>query len=296
MVEAPPLPPGWSGKLWALTAGVEAAAAEAPAFYWFTDADVVHGPDVLARLVAKAEAEERDLVSLMVRLRVQRFWERWLVPAFVFFFQMLYPFPAINNPGKPAAGAAGGCILLRRERFEAAGGFRAIKDALIDDCSLAARVQAAGGRLWLGLAENSHSLRGAEGLAPLWRMVKRTAFAQLHFSPLLLAGTMLALAVIFLAPPVVAALAIVTGQAAPAAIALAAWAVMTAAYAPTLRYYGRPVREGLALPAIALVYTAMTLHSALDHWRGHGSAWKGRQYRAGGEQAPASLEAVKRDG
>jgi len=296
VIAAPALAAGWSGKLWALSAGIDSAAAERPDFYWFTDADIVHGPEVLARLAAKAESESRDLVSLMVRLRVQRFWERRLVPAFVFFFQMLYPFPAVNDPQTPAAGAAGGCILLRRRVYEAAGGFAAIKTALIDDCALAGAVQSAGGRLWLGLAEESHSLREAEGLAPLWRMIKRTAFAQLHYAPLRLAGTVIGLALAFLAPPVLAVTAAVIGEPVAAGIAAAAWLAMAAAYAPTLRYYARPGIEGLLLPAIALVYTAITLHSALEHWRGRGSAWKGRAYRADGPAGALNLEGARRDG
>jgi len=286
IVSAPPLPAGWSGKLWALETGVSTAAGEAPDFYWFTDADIVHGPEVLARLVAKAEDEARDLVSLMVRLRTTSFWERALIPAFVFFFQMLYPFPAVNDPLRRTAGAAGGCMLARREIFERTGAFAAIKDALIDDCTLAARIRDAGGRLWLGLAEESRSLRAWEGLAPLWRMVKRTAFVQLGYSPPLLLGTIAGLAIVYLFPPLGLAPAIVIGAWPAAACALGAWLAMVAAYAPTLRYYGRPAADAFALPAIAALYAAMTIHAAIDHWRGRGSAWKGRAYGAGADGRP----------
>ena len=278
LVPAPPLAPGWSGKLWALHAGIERAKTDAPAFYWFTDADIVHGPDVLRRLVAKAETDGRDLVSLMVRLNCERVWERLLVPAFVFFFQMLYPFRAVNDPASKVAGAAGGCVLLRRSALEAAGGFAAMRDALIDDCTLAARVQGSGGRLWLGLAEDSRSLRTAQGLASLWRMVKRTAFVQLDYSAWRLLGTVLGLGVTFLAPPVVAALATVSGDWPAAALAATTWIAMAMAYRPTLAEYDRSAPEGLALPLAALLYTAMTIHAAIDHWRGRGSGWKGRAY------------------
>jgi len=280
LVSAPPLAAGWSGKLWALQAGVERAKAQAqaPEFYWFTDADIVHGPHVLRRLVVKAELDGRDLVSLMVRLNCTRFWERLLVPAFVFFFQMLYPFPAVNDPASKVAGAAGGCVLLRRRIFESAGGFAAMRDALIDDCTLAARVQAAAGRLWLGLADDSRSLRAAEGLASLWHMVKRTAFVQLDYSAWRLLGTVLGLGVTFLAPPVVAALAIVSTHWPAAALAAMTWIAMAMSYRPSLAEYDRPALEGLLLPAVALLYSAMTIHAAIDHWRGRGSGWKGRAY------------------
>lgn len=278
ILAAPPLAPNWSGKLWALQAGIAQAAAAAPEFYWFTDADIVHGPQVLHRLVAKAETDGRDLVSLMVRLHCERFWERLLVPAFVFFFQMLYPFAAVNDPASKIAGAAGGCVLLRRSVYEASGGIAAMRDALIDDCTLAARVQAVGGRLWLGLAEDSRSLRATDGLASLWRMVKRTAFVQLDYSAWRLLGTVLGLALTFLAPPVVAALGLVIAAWPAAVLSLAIWIAMALAYRPTLAEYGRPVAAGLILPFVALLYTAMTVHAAIDHWRGRGSGWKGRAY------------------
>lgn len=286
IVAAPPLAPGWTGKLWALQQGVQAAdASGAPDVYWFTDADIVHGPQVLRGLAAKAAADDRDLVSLMVRLRTESFWERWIVPAFIFFFQMLYPFPAVNDPHDRTAAAAGGCILIRRTALDRAGGIAALKDALIDDCTLAAKVQAAGGRLWLGLADDSRSLRGAETLGPLWRMVKRTAFTQLNYSPLLLFGTLLGLAVTFLAPPLVLTAALLGGDLPAAALAALAYALMALAYRPTLRDYRRPAAEAVGLPVVAALYTAMTLQSALDHWRGRGSDWKGRAYARAGDAA-----------
>lgn len=285
ILSAPALQSGWTGKLWALHHGVDAAGVEAR-FLWLTDADIIHDRDVLARLVSKADGPARcDLVSLMVRLRVKSFWERWLVPAFIFFFQMLYPFRAVNDPQSKVAGAAGGCILVDRAMLEKAGGIMAMKDALIDDCTLASQVQKAGGRLWLGLADSSHSARGADSLWPLWRMVKRTAFTQLHYSAVLLVGTILGLALVFLVPPVFLVVGLVIGLEIGVwwvfILSLVALAAMCVAYAPTLRHYGRPILDCLALPIIATLYMAMTVHSAVDYWRGHGSQWKGRSYGAG---------------
>jgi hopene-associated glycosyltransferase HpnB len=277
---APPLRAGWTGKLAALQAGI--AEAGTPDFYWFTDADVVHAPGTLRALVAQAETRGRDMVSLMVLLNAVRFWERLLIPAFVFFFQMLYPFRAVNDSRASVAGAAGGCILLRRTALERAGGLAAIRDALIDDCALAGAVKRAGGRLWLGLTTTSRSLRAADGLTPLWRMVQRTAFTQLRYSYLLLTGTLAGLALLFLVPP----LAVLAGS--PAAWpGAAAWVLMAAAYAPTLRLYGLHPVQGLALPLVGGLYGAMTASSALAHAGGRGGGWKGRHYAA--SAGPANL-------
>lgn len=282
VLAAPPLAPGWTGKLHALETGVAASDTE---FLWFTDADIVHGPDILRRLVARALAEDRDLASLMVRLHVESRWERLLIPAFIFFFQMLYPFPAVNDPHNRTAGAAGGCILIRRAALTRAGGLAALADALIDDCTLARRVQDSGGRLWLGLGESSFSLRKAEGLAPLWAMVKRTAFTQLGHSALLLAGTLVGLALVFLAPPLVTIAGLLAVSPPLVLLGLAGQAAMALAIRPTLRLYGRPAAEGLLLPFVATLYMAMTVDSALARWRGTGSNWKGRAYSARGKGA-----------
>lgn len=282
VLAAPPLAPGWTGKLHALETGVAASDTE---FLWFTDADIVHGPDILRRLVARALAEDRDLASLMVRLHVESRWERLLVPAFIFFFQMLYPFPAVNDPHNRIAGAAGGCILIRRAALARAGGLAALADALIDDCTLARKVQESGGRLWLGLGESSFSLRKAEGLAPLWAMVKRTAFTQLGHSVLLLAGTLVGLALVFLAPPLVTIAGLIALSPPLVLLGLAGQAAMVLAIRPTLRLYGRPAAEGLLLPFVAALYMAMTVDSALARWRGAGSTWKGRAYSARGKGA-----------
>lgn len=287
VVQAPPLPPGWSGKLWALHAGIAGAQRAAPGATWLllTDADIVHAPDTLRRLVSLAEGRGLALASLMARLDARGRWGGLLVPAFVFFFQMLYPFPWVNRPGHPVAGAAGGCVLIRRDALEQIGGIAAIRGALIDDCTLAARVKRGPPRraIWLGLADREVvSRRDNRRLATLWRMVARTAFTQLGHSMPLLAGTLAGLALVFLAPPLMLVAGVVGAGWWTALAGALAWAAMAAAYAPTLRLYGRPAWHGLALPLAAALYGAMTLSSAVDHWRGRGGAWKGRTYSRGG--------------
>ncbi len=274
VLKAPPLGPGWTGKLNALNAGVTAAG---DTLLWFTDADIVHAPDVLQRLVAQMETRDRDLVSLMVRLNCVSFWEKFLVPAFVYFFQMLYPFRAVNDDRSAIAGAAGGCVLLRRVALERAGGLAAIRGAVIDDCALAQAIKRSGGRLWLGLADTSRSLRDAATLGPLWRMVARTAFTQLRHSWLLLAGAVAGLTLLFFVP-VLAALSLAHGAMPVMLFGLGAWALMAISYAPTLRTYGVPIAAGIALPVAAGLYTAMTVASAVAHLQGRGAAWKGRHY------------------
>jgi len=278
-MSAPELQPGWTGKLSALNAGVNTATADSPSTYvWFTDADIVHAPDTLRRLVSMAETRARDLVSLMVRLHCVTFWEKAVIPAFVYFFQMLYPFRAVNDDRASMAAAAGGCVLLRREALERAGGIAAIRGALIDDCALAKAVKTTGGRLWLGLADGSHSLRTAAGLDDLWKMVKRTAFTQLHYSYVLLAGTTVGMALIFLAPPVLALTCYWQDEPLAALAAGLAWVLMAMSYGPTLAAYGLPSWMGFTLPATAALYAAMTVDSGLAYRRGQGGAWKGRHY------------------
>ncbi|WP_406087555.1 glycosyltransferase [Kitasatospora purpeofusca] len=274
----PPLPPGWTGKLWAVRHGVELAGADAE-YLLLTDADIAHGPDSLAELVAAAEANRLDLVSQMARLRVETGWERLIVPAFVYFFAQLYPFRWSNRPGSRTAAAAGGCSLVRREALERAGGVAAIRGAVIDDVSLARAVKATGGRTWLGLAEQVDSVRPYPRLAQLWRMVSRSAYAQLRHSPVLLLGTVLGLTLVYLVPPV-AVLAGVAAGAWPVAVAGgAAWALMTGTFVPMLRYYRQPAAAALLLPFTAALYLLMTVDSAVQHWRGRGAAWKGRTYK-----------------
>jgi hopene-associated glycosyltransferase HpnB len=267
------LPPGWTGKVWAMRQGVAYAASEPepPDFFLFTDADIAYAPDSLPRLVSGAVARKTVLTSLMVKLRCQSMAERLLIPAFVFFFQKLYPFAWVNDPARRTAAAAGGCMLVRRGALERAGGLDAIRDALIDDCALAA-VMKPQGPIWLGLTADVHSLRAYPTLSEIRRMVARSAYAELRYSPLRLAGAVLGLALTYLAPPLLAVFADGTAQ----ALAAAAWALMTLAYLPTLRFYGLSPLWSLALPAVAAIYLGYTIDSALQHWQGRGGAWKGR--------------------
>lgn len=282
VVSAPPLAKGWTGKLSALNAGVEEAMRFAPEaeFLWFTDADIVHAPQTLARLVAKA-ATERDLVSLMVRLHCRAFWEKLLIPAFVFFFQMLYPFRAVNADPSRVGGAAGGCILVRRTALEEIGGLQVVKGALIDDCALAEVLRRGGYRLWLGLADGSHSLRVYHGLADLWEMVARTAYTQLRYSPLLLLGSLVGLAVTFLLPPLLFLTMSFHGNSVAGLFGAGAWLLMALAYRPTWQSYGGSIAGTLSLPIAAGLYAAMTISSAWRHWRGAGGQWKERAYNFG---------------
>ncbi len=276
------LPPGWLGKPWALSEGLREADATAPdaPYVWLTDADIDHDPRNLRRLVAKAEAEDLDQVSQMVILRSEGFWARLLIPAFVFFFQKLYPFAWINDHRRDVAGAAGGCVLLRRQALAAAGGFAVIKDALIDDCTLARaianRARPGGGRLFLALTDAAESLRPYEGLSGVWRMVARSAYTQLRYSPLLLLGTLIGMALLYVLAPAVALTFPWHGALLPAALSLLVWAMMAGAFLPTLRLYRQPPAFALLLPLAGSLYAAMTLDSALAHWRGRGGAWKGR--------------------
>jgi len=265
--------PGWTGKLWAMRQGLSAieAGAAAPEFVLFSDADIAYAPHVLARLVAIARARNSVLTSLMVKLRCESLAERWLVPAFVFFFQMLYPFGWVNDVRRRTAAAAGGCMLVRRDTLVAAGGLEALRGALIDDCALAA-IMKREGPIWLGLTESVRSLRAYPAFADIRRMVARSAFAELRYSALRLAGAVAGMALVYLAPPLLALFA----RGAAQAVGALAWAMMALAFAPTMRLYGRPLAGGLALPAIAAAYVAFTLISAIQYWRGRGGYWKGR--------------------
>lgn len=286
-VDAPGEPgPGWTGKLWAVRHGMALARARTDAEYLLlTDADIAHAPDSLRELVAAAVSGGLDLVSQMARLRVATFWERLVVPAFVYFFAQLYPFRRVNRPGARTAAAAGGCVLLRRGAAERAGVPECIRQAVIDDVALSRAVQRSGGRIWLGLADRVDSVRPYPRLAQLWRMVSRSAYAQLLHSPLLLAGTVAGLAVVYLVPPVAVVAGAVTGGVVPLAAGAAAWAVMTGTYLPMLRHYRQPLWLAPLLPFTALLYLLMTVDSAVQHYRGRGAAWKGRTY-ARPEAAP----------
>lgn len=279
VVAAPPLPEGWAGKVAAMAAGADEAARGMPDAHYvlFTDADIEHPADNLRRLVAKAEADRLDMTSLMVKLEAQTFWERILIPAFVFFFQKLYPFPLVNDPGHRMAGAAGGCMLVRRTALERIGGMAAIKGEIIDDCALARAIKP-GGPIWLGLSTDARSLRPYGGLGGVWRMVARSAFNQLHYSTPLLAGCVLGMLILYVVPPLAALDGLFDNHAFLALLGVAAWATMTVCYKPTLDLYGRPVWEALLLPVAAILYVLMTVDSARAHWAGRGGAWKGRTY------------------
>jgi hopene-associated glycosyltransferase HpnB len=273
IVAGEPRPPGWTGKMWAVAQGVRRAAAIDPGarYLLLTDGDIRHGPRNLAQLVARAEAGALDLVSLMVRLRCVSRAERLLIPAFVFFFALLYPFAWVNDPDRPTAAAAGGCMLLRRAALDRIGGMARIKGALIDDCALAAAIKP-NGAIWLGLTDEAHSLRVYGDVGEIWRMIARSAYTQLDHSPLKLAGTVAGLALTFLAPPLLA----LFGHDEARAFGLAAWIVMAGCYAPILRFYRRPLAWAPLLPLVALVYLGATLDSARRHVQGKGGAWKGR--------------------
>ena len=280
VVNAPALPSGWTGKLAAMAHGVEQAAEIAPVhrYLLFTDADIEHPANALRRLVLKAERDHRDLVSLMVRLHCQSFWERLLVPSFVFFFQKLYPFPAVNNDQSKTAAAAGGVMLVRRSALEDSGGIQAIHDRLIDDCALAELIKGNRGRLWLGLADETRSIRPYAGIGEIWKMVARTAYTQLDYSPLKLAGAVLGMGLVYLLGPALFLTYSLHSTTMASSFGLLAWLLMTCAYLPTLVYYRQPALLAVFLPVIAALYTLMTFDSALRHWRRQGGQWKGRTY------------------
>ncbi|MGI5441543.1 glycosyltransferase [Streptomyces shenzhenensis] len=278
-VDSPGEPPaGWTGKLWAVRHGISLARARDPEYLLLTDADIAHAPDSLRHLVAAARTGGFDVVSQMARLRVDSGWERLVVPAFVYFFAQLYPFRRIGRRGARTAAAAGGCVLLRAETAERARIPDAIRHAVIDDVALARAVKGGGGHIWLGLAERVDSVRPYPRLHDLWRMVSRSAYAQLRHNPLLLAGTVAGLGLVYLVPPVAVVVGAATGGTAAAVTGALAWLVMTGTYAPMLRYYRRPLWLAPLLPFTAFLYLLMTVDSAVQHYRGRGAAWKGRTY------------------
>lgn len=277
VIEADNRPEGWMGKVWAMEQGLRhlRAQPEQPDYILFTDADIHHPVDSVSRLVAFAEFEERDLVSLMVKLKVETFWEKLLVPAFVLFFSKLYPFRRVNNPHRRMAAAAGGCMLIKREVAEWAGLAESIRDELIDDCALARRVQSvAFGRLWLGLSEDVFSARPYGGLTGIWEMVTRSAFTQLRFSPLLLCGSVLGMILLYLAPPVLFLGDLLAGDG--VVLTGVVFMMMTISFWGATSLYRSPFYIRLLLPLAGIMYTAMTIDSALRHWRGKGGGWKGR--------------------
>ncbi len=266
-----PLPDGWTGKLWALQQGIAAAERETADYLLLTDADIVYEPSALRTLVARAASGRYVLTSLMAKLRCESLAERAFIPAFVYLFQMLYPFAWVNGPRNRTAAAAGGCMLIRARALARAGGIAVIRDALIDDCSLA-RVMKAQGPIWLGLTHRARSIRVSAGVSDIHTMVSRSAYAQLHYSPVLLALTLMGMALTYWAPPLIA----LFGHGTPQGLALATWALMTVSFWPILHFYGLNPLWAPALPAIATGYMAFTFSSALQHVLGRGGRWKGR--------------------
>jgi hopene-associated glycosyltransferase HpnB len=285
VIQGKPLSVGWSGKLWAIEQGIQSVKNQglSPDYFLFTDADIEHHLTNLKELVTKAEKENLALTSLMVLLRCDSFWENFLIPAFVFFFQKLYPFPWVNNPHNKMAAAAGGCILIRRDRLEEIGNIPSLREALIDDCTLAQKIKGLStpdnpSKIWLGLTEKTKSLRPYDSLDTIWNMIARTAYTQLNYSPLLLLGTVLGMSLVYLAAPIILLLGIYLESNNLIIISSLTWFLMAIAYLPTLRLYKLSPLWSLSLPIIALFYNLMTIDSALRHWRGQGGGWKGRVY------------------
>jgi hopene-associated glycosyltransferase HpnB len=271
VIRGEPLPAGWTGKLWALEQGRRRAASP---LLLLLDADIELRPGVMAALQDKLEREQLSLVSLMARLSMSGFWERLLVPAFVYFFKLLYPFRLSNSDFRHVAAAAGGCILVRSDALAEIGGFAALRGRLIDDCSLAAAIKRSGRRTWVGLTHSAISSRRYRGLRPIWDMVARTAYTQLHHSPLLLAVCTLLMLAAFAMP--VAALLV--PHAVAQSLAALSLLLMAASYVPLLRYYGMSPLWSAVLPAAGTLFLLMTWSSALRHWQGSGSLWKDRSY------------------
>lgn len=267
------LPAGWAGKVWAMKQGVDRSETlpRPPDYLLFLDADIACTPDALKRLVARAEADGLVLTSLMAKLRCETWAERALIPAFVFFFQMLYPFTWVNSRSRETAAAAGGCMLVRRDALHKAGGIESIRNALIDDCALGSKLKSVG-RIWLGLTERVLSLRAYPQVSDIRRMVSRSAYHQLRYSPLLLAGTAAGMGLTYLAPPFL----VIFGTGLSQILGVLSWATMALAFQPTLKFYRISPLWGIALPAIGCAYLIFTLDSAYQHLRGRGGLWKGR--------------------
>jgi hopene-associated glycosyltransferase HpnB len=274
VLEGSPRPAGWAGKLWALRQGI--AASGAPEYFFLTDADIEHDPAHLSSLVAMAERHDLDMVSEMVALSCVSWPEKCLIPAFVFYFQLLYPFAQVNNPLSSSAAAAGGSILIRRRALSRIGGIEAVRGALIDDVALAGAVKA-GGRIFLGHSALARSIRPYPKAQDIWRMIARSAYAQLHFSRVVLTGTTIAMALVWLVPPIAA----LFGHGAARVLGFLTWAMFTAAYLPTLMRFRRSLVWAALLPAIAVFYMAATIGSAVNYHRGRGVVWKGRAYAGG---------------
>lgn len=277
------LPEGWSGKIWAVHNGLQAAETLVPeaAYVLLTDADITHAPDALEKLVHKAEHDKRVLVSVMAHLDARGLWGALLMPAFIFFFQKLYPFASTNNAKSSAAGAAGGCMLINRAVLEEIGGVESIQGSLIDDCSLAHALKDPKGAkrsIFLGFDDGVVSLRDNRALNTIWKMVARTAFTQLGFSKLALIGALVGMVLTYLIAPIAFFTLPLHGSILACTLGLVAWFLAMAAYRPTLARYKKNRLWALLLPLSAMIYMAMTFSSAFNHWRGKGGAWKGRTY------------------
>lgn len=272
IIQGQELPPGWSGKLWALEQGRNRLTTP---LVLLLDADIELRPGTLAALLDKMQAEHLDFVSLMAHLRMQGFWEKLLLPAFIYYFKLIYPFRITNDPRFPKmAAAAGGCILTRTQILEDIGGFESLREALIDDCTLAARVKERGHRIWLGLTHSATSHRDSNSLGDVWHMVARTAFTQLHYSSLILIGVTALMVLAYWVPLI----GLFIPDSTVHGLSLLSLMVMMLIYQPTLRYYGLSPLWALAMPAIGTLYLVMTWTSALRYWRGHRSSWKERVY------------------
>jgi hopene-associated glycosyltransferase HpnB len=274
IIPGTPLPQGWTGKLWAVAQGIE-AAGDRPDWLLLTDADIAHSPDHVRRLVARALDDRRVLVSAMARLRCVSFAERALIPAFVFFFQLLYPFAEVNRRDGGRGAAAGGCMLVDRRALIKAGGIAAVRGALIDDCAFGALLKQQG-PVWLGLSDHAASIRRYDSVASVAAMISRSAYAQLGYSVVLLAGTIAGLALLYGVPPLLTFACHGSAQ----MMAGLSWVIMAIMFQPMLRFYNRSPLWGLALPLIASFYAGCTLLSAWQHLRGRGGMWKGRAQAA----------------
>jgi hopene-associated glycosyltransferase HpnB len=273
VIRSKPLPSGWTGKLWAVKQGIDAASIlpQRPDYLLLTDADIVHAVDSVSRLVGHAHTQGLVLTSMMARLRCESLAERAFVPAFIFFFQMIYPFAWVNAPRSKCAAAAGGCMLVRADSLARAGGIGVIRDALIDDCALAKALKQQGA-IWLALAERVSSIRPYDSMRAVRDMIARSAYAQLGYSPVLLLATAAGLTLTFLAPPLLAILGTGTAR----LLGVAAWVLMAMTYQPILRFYRLSPLWALALPAVAMLYLVFTFDSAYQYARRRGGVWKGR--------------------
>ena len=273
VLQGRPLPSGWTGKLWAVKQGLTLVDGWSvqPDYVLLTDADIVYSGDLLMRLVARAQRDRLAMTSVMAMLRCESFAEKYLIPAFIFFFGMLYPFGWVRNPSRATAAAAGGCILARWDALKNAGGIESIRGSLIDDCALGERLKQQG-PVWLGFSQNVQSVRASDTVANVGHMISRSAYAQLRYSLTILAGTLLAMTLVFLAPVVIT----LFGRGWAVVFAASAWVLMALAFQPTLRYYRQSAFWGPALPAIAIAYMVFTVNSAIQHFQGRGGMWKGR--------------------